>query len=103
MTLNYGPNTPMLHSSSSSSSSSSSGSNLNMGQGSTSTTNSRVHPEDLEAEIAFRYAVQRINRDRNILPNTTLIYEIQYVAKDDSFHAAKKGFLLIIFFLIDIY
>jgi len=53
--------------------------------------NSRVHPEDLEAEIAFRYAVQRINRDRNILPNTTLVYDIQYVAKDDSFHAAKKA------------
>lgn len=53
--------------------------------------NSQVHADDLEAEIAFRYAVQRINRDRNILPNTTLVYDIQYVAKDDSFHASKKG------------
>lgn len=33
--------------------------------------------DEVEAEIAFRYAVQRINRDRNILPNTTLVYEIQ--------------------------
>lgn len=52
---------------------------------------SRIHEDDLEAEIAFRYAVQRINRDRNILPNTTLVYDIQYVGKDDSFHAAKRA------------
>ncbi len=52
---------------------------------------SRIHEDDLEAEIAFRYAVQRINRDRNILPNTTLVYDIAYVGKDDSFHAAKRA------------
>lgn len=36
-------------------------------------------PEGAEGEIelAFRYAVQRVNKDRNILPNTTLIYDIQ--------------------------
>lgn len=42
-------------------------------------------------ELAFKYAVYRINKDRNLLPNTTLIYDIQYVPQDDSFHAAKKG------------
>lgn len=52
--------------------------------------------DEVESEVAFRLAVQRINRDRNILPKTTLVYDIQYVAADDSFHAAKKskfGFL----------
>ncbi|KAF8794062.1 Glutamate receptor ionotropic like protein [Argiope bruennichi] len=42
-------------------------------------------------ELAFKYAVYRINKDRNILPNTTLVYDIQYVPKDDSFHASKRG------------
>ncbi|GFT47925.1 glutamate receptor ionotropic-kainate 1 [Trichonephila clavipes] len=41
-------------------------------------------------ELAFKYAVYRINKDRNILPNTTLVYDIQYVPKDDSFHASKR-------------
>lgn len=42
-------------------------------------------------ELAFKYAVQKINRDRVILPKTTLVYDIQYVPKEDSFHATKKG------------
>lgn len=42
-------------------------------------------------ELAFKYAVHKINRDRVILPKTTLVYDIQYVPKDDSFHATKKG------------
>ncbi|XP_054715815.1 glutamate receptor ionotropic, kainate 2-like [Uloborus diversus] len=42
-------------------------------------------------ELAFKYAVYRINKDRTLLPNTTLVYDIQYVPKDDSFHAAKKA------------
>lgn len=33
--------------------------------------------DEYEAEIAFRYAIKRINKDRNILPNTTLIYDIE--------------------------
>ncbi|XP_055931528.1 glutamate receptor ionotropic, kainate 2-like isoform X2 [Argiope bruennichi] len=44
-------------------------------------------------ELAFKYAVYRINKDRNILPNTTLVYDIQYVPKDDSFHASKRACL----------
>lgn len=42
-------------------------------------------------ELAFKYAVHKINRDRVILPKTTLVYDIQYVPKEDSFHATKKG------------
>lgn len=43
------------------------------------------------AELAFRYAVHKINKDKTLLPHTTLVYDIQYVPKDDSFHASKKG------------
>lgn len=42
-------------------------------------------------ELAFKYAVFKINTDKNLLPHTSLIYDIQYVPKDDSFHASKKG------------
>lgn len=42
-------------------------------------------------ELAFKYAVYKINKDKIILPQTTLVYDIQYVPKDDSFHASKKG------------
>uniref|UniRef100_A0AAR5PP96 Glutamate receptor ionotropic, kainate 2-like n=1 Tax=Dendroctonus ponderosae TaxID=77166 RepID=A0AAR5PP96_DENPD len=43
------------------------------------------------AEVAFRYAVYKINRDKNLLPHTSLVYDIQYVPMDDSFHASKKA------------
>ncbi|KAI5739282.1 hypothetical protein M8J77_017278 [Diaphorina citri] len=46
------------------------------------------------SELAFRYAVHRINRDKYLLPHTQLVYDIQYVPLDDSFHASKKDFLL---------
>lgn len=47
--------------------------------------------KDSQTELAFKYAVYRINRDRSLLPNVTLMYDIQYIAADDSFHASKKG------------
>ena len=47
--------------------------------------------KDSQTELAFKYAVYRVNRDPSILPNTTLVYDIQYVPHDDSFHASKKG------------
>lgn len=47
--------------------------------------------KDSSTELAFKYAVYRINKDRTLLPKTTLVYDIQYVPKDDSFHASKKG------------
>ncbi|XP_037925932.1 glutamate receptor ionotropic, kainate 2 isoform X1 [Hermetia illucens] len=42
------------------------------------------------SELAFKYAVHNVNRDKSILPDTTLVYNVQYVPKDDSFHASKK-------------
>lgn len=42
-------------------------------------------------ELAFKYAVYKINKEKIILPKTTLVYDIQYVPKDDSFHASKKA------------
>lgn len=46
---------------------------------------------DGAAELAFKYAVYRINKDKSILPASTLIYDIQYVPQDDSFRTTKKG------------
>ncbi|XP_076271919.1 glutamate receptor ionotropic, kainate 2 [Rhynchophorus ferrugineus] len=43
------------------------------------------------SELAFKYAVYKINKDREILPNTTLVYDIQYVPRDDSFRTSKKA------------
>ncbi|KAJ8869389.1 hypothetical protein PR048_030965 [Dryococelus australis] len=47
--------------------------------------------KDSSTELAFKYAVYRINKDKHLLAKTTLVYDIQYVPKDDSFHASKKG------------
>jgi hypothetical protein len=47
--------------------------------------------KDSSTELAFKYAVYKINKDKHLLPDTTLVYDIQYVPKDDSFHASKKG------------
>ncbi|XP_025836785.1 glutamate receptor ionotropic, kainate 1-like [Agrilus planipennis] len=47
--------------------------------------------KDTSLELAFKYAVYRINKDPNLLPNTTLVYDIQYVPKDDSFRTSKKA------------
>ncbi|KAG8235559.1 hypothetical protein J437_LFUL018157 [Ladona fulva] len=47
--------------------------------------------KDSSTELAFKYAVYRINKDKDLLPRTTLVYDIKYVPKDDSFHASKKG------------
>lgn len=47
--------------------------------------------KDSSTELAFKYAVYRINKDKSILPKTTLIYDIHYVPRDDSFRTTKKG------------
>ncbi|XP_046435826.1 glutamate receptor ionotropic, kainate 2 isoform X6 [Neodiprion pinetum] len=47
--------------------------------------------KDSPSELAFKYAVYRINKDKSVLPNTTLVYDIQYVPKDDSFRTSKKA------------
>lgn len=47
--------------------------------------------KDSPSELAFKYAVYMINKDKTILPNTTLVYDIQHVPRDDSFRTSKKG------------
>lgn len=42
-------------------------------------------------ELAFKFAIHKINKDPRILPKSLLTYDIQYVDKDDSFHANKQG------------
>ncbi|EFA00683.2 Glutamate receptor ionotropic, kainate 1-like Protein [Tribolium castaneum] len=46
---------------------------------------------DSATELAFKYAVYKINKDKTLLPYTSLVYDIQYVPRDDSFHASKKA------------
>ncbi|XP_071746528.1 glutamate receptor ionotropic, kainate 2 isoform X2 [Lepeophtheirus salmonis] len=41
-------------------------------------------------EIAFRYAVDRINNDRDILPRTQLTAQIERIPPQDSFYASKR-------------
>ncbi|XP_076628797.1 glutamate receptor ionotropic, kainate 2 isoform X2 [Colletes latitarsis] len=47
--------------------------------------------KDSPSELAFKYAIYKINKDRTLLANTTLVYDIQYVPKDDSFRTSKKA------------
>ena len=42
-------------------------------------------------ELAFKYAVRKINRRSDLLPNTQLVYDIQQTPVQDSFLAAKRG------------
>ena len=42
-------------------------------------------------EMVFKYAVEKVNSRRDILPYTKLTYDIQECPADDSFLAAKKG------------
>lgn len=41
-------------------------------------------------EIAFRYAVDKINADNKILPRSKLQAEIERIMPQDSFHASKR-------------
>lgn len=49
------------------------------------------HPSDDKQEIAFRYAIEKINSDRTILPRSKLQAQIEKIPPQDSFHASKKG------------
>lgn len=49
------------------------------------------HPADNKQEIAFKYAVERINADRTILPRSKLSAQIERISPLDSFHASKRG------------
>lgn len=42
-------------------------------------------------DLSFKFAVHKINEDRRLLPKTTLVYDIQYVDKHDSFHTHTQG------------
>lgn len=46
---------------------------------------------DSSTELAFKYAVYKINKDKMLLPKTQLVYDIEYVPRDDSFRTSKKG------------
>ena len=47
--------------------------------------------EDPTIEAAFRYAIHRINQDRNILPRTKIGFDIQHLPAHNSFLASKRG------------
>ena len=44
--------------------------------------------------MVFRFAIERINTDPTILPNSKLVAQVEKIGKEDSFHADKKGLLL---------
>ncbi|ESO92173.1 hypothetical protein LOTGIDRAFT_121144, partial [Lottia gigantea] len=46
--------------------------------------------EDLRVANAFRYAVYRVNHERDLLPQTRLVYDIQNLPVNDGFRASKK-------------
>jgi hypothetical protein len=54
-------------------------------------TGGLFHPADDRQEVAFRYAVERINDDRSILPRSRLTAQIERISPQDSFHASKRG------------
>ncbi|XP_069968715.1 glutamate receptor ionotropic, kainate 2 isoform X3 [Bactrocera oleae] len=45
---------------------------------------------DSSIEYAFKYAVYRVNKEKFLLSNTQLIYDIEYAPRDDSFRTTKK-------------
>lgn len=42
-------------------------------------------------ELAFKFTIYRINKDKSIFPNSIIVYDIKYVERDDSFKAMKHG------------
>ncbi|XP_073218674.1 glutamate receptor ionotropic, kainate 1 isoform X5 [Lepidochelys kempii] len=44
-------------------------------------------------ELAFKFAVTNINRNRTLMPNTTLTYDIQRINIFDSFEASRRGLI----------
>eukprot|EP00095_Tigriopus_kingsejongensis_P010162 snap_masked-scaffold575_size133042-processed-gene-0.15 protein:Tk10162 transcript:snap_masked-scaffold575_size133042-processed-gene-0.15-mRNA-1 annotation:"hypothetical protein EAG_02403" len=42
-------------------------------------------------EVAFRYAVERVNANRKILSNSLLSAQLEKIPPQDSFHASKRG------------
>ena len=46
---------------------------------------------DTVQEIAFRYAVDRVNSNRDVLPRSRLTAQIERIPQQDSFYASKQG------------
>ena len=42
-------------------------------------------------EIAFKYAVDHINRNRELLPDSRVMAQIERIPTHDSFYASKRG------------
>ncbi|XP_051934364.1 glutamate receptor ionotropic, kainate 1 isoform X3 [Hippocampus zosterae] len=42
-------------------------------------------------ELAFKFAVTNINRNRTLMPNTTLTYDVQRINLFDSFEASRRA------------
>ena len=42
-------------------------------------------------EIAFKYAVDHINRNRELLPESRVMAQIERIPTHDSFYASKRG------------
>lgn len=52
-----------------------------------------IFTEDQRAskiESAFKYAIYRINKDKTMLPDTQIVYDIEYISRDDTFRSTKK-------------
>ncbi|XP_032294105.1 glutamate receptor ionotropic, kainate 2 isoform X2 [Drosophila virilis] len=49
----------------------------------------KLSKQQSDPEVAFQYAVHRLNHDKSVLPDTDLVHHIQYIAKD-SFEAVQK-------------
>lgn len=65
--------------------------------------NNIVFPEDQKdspTELAFKYAVYKINRGHQVLRNHTITYDIQYVPRDDSFRTTKKVYYNVLVLLV---
>ena len=45
-------------------------------------------------EVAFRYAVERVNANRKILTKSLLSAQLEKIPPQDSFHASKRGIKL---------
>lgn len=41
-------------------------------------------------ESAFKYAIYRINKDKALFADTQLIYDIEYIRRDDTFRSTKR-------------
>lgn len=42
-------------------------------------------------ELAFKFAVNTINRNKTLMPNATLTYDIQRINIFDGFEASRRG------------